>query len=155
MNLISNHNALELYAKYFPDVIPNIFQQEMIEQIQNVTVWEDTLKFWVLNDYRGRSVGKMLEYYDNYQQSIGIEDVLRAYTDKDARLVEIATLQVLMTATQPIKSVNYFRPAIDDIYSGLEKVKEREMRVSSKTIDVVLARRREQYEKSRQILSTN
>ena len=131
MNLISNHDALELYAKYFPDVIPNIFQQEMIEQtVTDMDVWQETLIFWLGNGYRAQSILKMLDYYGNYQKSIGIEDVLRAYTDKDARLVEIATLQVLMTTTQPIKSVNYFRPAIDDIYSGFEKVKEREMRVS-------------------------
>ena len=148
--------ALTIYAEYFPEFTPSCFQQDLIEQtVTDMEVWRETLLYWAGNGYRPQSILKMLDYYGNYQKSVSVDDVVRAFSDKDARLVEIATLQVLMTSTQPIKSVNYFRPAIDEIYGGLERVRERELHVSSGTIDAVLARRRQQYEKSRQILSTN
>ncbi len=92
----------------------------------------------------------MLEYYANYKHPVTVEAVLKEFADKDVRLVEIAYLQVMMVraADDPIKSVNYFKPAIEDIYAGFEKVRSRQMSISSATIGVVLEARRRQAKKA-------
>jgi hypothetical protein len=52
------------YRKAFPLARPNIFQMEMIElEVTDGDAWNETLRFWLGNDYRAQSVFKMLEYY--------------------------------------------------------------------------------------------
>lgn len=146
MNNLQSSPIIE-YQKFFPHFTPSCYQQDLIETfVTDLDVWRETLMFWAGNDYRPQSIAKMLDYYAKYQKPISLADVLKAYPDKDARLVEIATLQVLMNMAEPVKSVNYFKPAIDEIYSGIAKAGDRQLSISSGTIDAVLARRRKQYD---------
>lgn len=138
------------YQRYFPEFTPSCFQQDMIENlVTNNDAWDKTLLFWASNNYRPQSIGKMLEYYDKLQQQPSgdwVADAIQSNPNADARLVEIAVLQVMMKTDAPIKSVNYFKPAIDDLYGGIAKAGERQLPISSGTIDAVLARRRQQYD---------
>ena len=142
--------TLSTYQRYFPEFTPSCFQQDMIESlVTDNDAWDKTLLFWASNNYRPQSIGKMLEYYDKLQQQPSgdwVADAIKSNPDADARLIEIAVLQVLMKTDAPVKSVNYFKPAIDEIYSGIAKAGDRQMTISSGTIDAVLARRRMQYE---------
>ncbi len=148
--------TLATYQRYFPEFTPSCFQQDMIENlVTDNDAWDKTLLFWASNNYRPQSIGKMLEYYDKLQQQPSgdwVADAISSNPDADARLVEIAVLQVLMKTDAPVKSVNYFKPAIDEIYSGIAKAKVRQLTVSSPTIDAVLARRRKQYDTQTQRL---
>ena len=141
---------LATYHRYFPEFTPSCFQQDMIATlVTDNDAWDKTLLFWASNNYRPQSIGKMLEYYDKLQQQPSgdwVADAISSNPDADARLIEIAVLQVLMKTDAPVKSVNYFKPAIEEMYSSIAKVKDRQLTVSSPTIDAVLARRRKQYD---------
>lgn len=55
---------LEMHKKMFPQVNLNWYQQDLLEvEITDENTWGETLKFWLSNDYRGHSIGKMIDYY--------------------------------------------------------------------------------------------
>jgi predicted RNA-binding Zn-ribbon protein involved in translation (DUF1610 family) len=57
--------ALEMHKKMFPQVSLNFYQMDLVEvEIDDLGAWKETLKFWASNDYRGQSVGKMIDYYN-------------------------------------------------------------------------------------------
>lgn len=70
---------------------------------------------------------------------------LKAHADKDARLVEIATLQVLMTTTAKISHINYFRPAIEEMCGKVDTARDKFGKPSDNAISAILERRRLQY----------
>lgn len=56
--------AVQLYNRFYPNSIPTIFQQELIEdRIKDLIAWRTTLEYWAGNDYRPQSILKMLDYY--------------------------------------------------------------------------------------------
>ena len=56
---------LEMHKKMFPGASLNFYQMDLLEvEIQDEGAWKETLKFWASNDYRGQSVGKMIDYYN-------------------------------------------------------------------------------------------
>ncbi len=58
--------ALLIYKRYFPHLTPNLFQQDKLEQlVTDLERWDATCEFWILNDYRGQSIGKMIGYYND------------------------------------------------------------------------------------------
>lgn len=55
---------LEMHKQMFPHVNLNYYQMDLLEvEIQDEDIWAETLRFWLSNDYRGQSVGKMIDYY--------------------------------------------------------------------------------------------
>lgn len=58
------NEALKLYNQFYPNVTPNIYQQDLIEaSVNDLAAWQTTLQYWAGNDYRPQSIFKMLEYY--------------------------------------------------------------------------------------------
>lgn len=147
--------TLSTYQRYFPEFTPSCFQQDMIESlVTNNDAWDKTLLFWASNNYRPQSIGKMLEYYDKLQQQPSgdwVADAVSSNPDADARLVEIAVLQVLISRfwndiNSPIHSVNYFKSAVDEMCGKVDKAVS-EYQLTGRTVDVVLQLRREQFKK--------
>jgi hypothetical protein len=63
---IENMTPLEMHKKMFPHVNLNFYQMDLLEvEIKDEGAWKETLKFWASNDYRGQSVGKMIDYYNS------------------------------------------------------------------------------------------
>lgn len=59
-----NDSPMDIYKRYFPKHELSCYQQDLIEgTVKDLGAWERTLEFWAGNDYRPRSVFKMLAYY--------------------------------------------------------------------------------------------
>ena len=46
----------------------------------DIALWKQTLTFWAANDYRPRSIGKMIEYYEGLEN--GNHGTNRNYSQK-------------------------------------------------------------------------
>jgi len=75
---------LEMHKKMFPNVNLNFYQMDLVEvEIDDMGAWEETLKFWASNDYRGQSIGKMIEYYNGVKNGSHRKPSYGKRTDTD------------------------------------------------------------------------
>jgi hypothetical protein len=140
--------ALEIYNEYFK-FVPSIYQQDLIESsVTDFERWRETLEFWAGSGYQPRNVLGMLRHYEKLPPGDWVHAVLKEHPTRDARLVEIAVIEVVLTrrysnATKRIGSVNYFKPAVEQMTAKVFAVAD--LGLSSQMIDAVLERRREQF----------
>lgn len=60
-----------IYRNVFPTVADSLtaFQREQIELLPNAATWKKTCEWWLLQGYKPRSIGRMIErYYEQEQQ---------------------------------------------------------------------------------------
>jgi biotin operon repressor len=64
---------LDAYHEEFPDYRPNARQKEEVQaRVDDLDVWREVLKWWRLNGYSAKSIGRML---DKYRQTDSPEDL--------------------------------------------------------------------------------
>ena len=64
---------LGAYHEEFPDYRPNVRQKEEIQaRVDDLDLWREVLKWWSLNGYTAKSIGRML---DKYRQTDSPEDL--------------------------------------------------------------------------------
>ncbi|MEQ1762572.1 MAG: helix-turn-helix domain-containing protein [Pyrinomonadaceae bacterium] len=62
---VKDNVLLHMYFAAFPDFSPPIFLQETIlDRVSDQEIWRQALKYWLENDYRPKSVGKLCDRYD-------------------------------------------------------------------------------------------
>lgn len=62
---LAEPTAITEYRRYFPDDTLSCFQLDLVEtRATDLKLWGKVLYFWASNGYKGRSIGRMLDYYD-------------------------------------------------------------------------------------------
>lgn len=57
-------DPITIHQEHFGAVSLSIGQKEQIRaKVDDVDTWREVVEYWMLNDYRGRSVGKMIQMY--------------------------------------------------------------------------------------------
>lgn len=56
------NGAYEIYRRFFDRVLP-IFTQEQLSQVEDMAIWEQTLRDWLTNDYKSQNVAGMIRQY--------------------------------------------------------------------------------------------
>lgn len=54
---------LQIFRQFYPYFMPNIYQQDLLEQVDDLVRFRTAVEYWASNDYRPQSVGKLLNYY--------------------------------------------------------------------------------------------
>jgi DNA-binding MarR family transcriptional regulator len=63
---IKEESALSIFKTFFPDVSPNLFQQDQLTTyVTDLSKWKTTVVFWKTNGYQGRHVGRLIDCYTN------------------------------------------------------------------------------------------
>lgn len=141
---------LTAYAEMFPEFTPSCYQQDLIlAAVTDMDAWDATLKFWKGNAHRPQSILTMLDYYSKYKAPPSgdwIADTIKAHPHIDARLVEIAVIQTLLTTQAKVAHVNYFHGPVEQLHSDLKRGEDKMgITVSSGLIGAILLRRQGQY----------
>lgn len=59
-----DRTALTIHNRWYPDVSLSIGQKEILKQIGDLGVWSDVVEWWCGNGYKGRSISRMKEKYE-------------------------------------------------------------------------------------------
>lgn len=68
---IAHNTPLSIFRQYFPDFIPSVFQQDLIESSVDPSKdllysrWKRAVMFWAGNGYQPRSVDKLINCYES------------------------------------------------------------------------------------------
>jgi hypothetical protein len=57
-------SALSIHQEWYPDVSLSIGQKEILKQIEDLAVWSDVVEWWCGNGYKGRSISRMKQRYE-------------------------------------------------------------------------------------------
>lgn len=62
------------HKRAFPETRLTLYQMDLIEgTVKDERAWQSTIRFWAGNAFRGESVWKMLQYYEEQVQKFGMD----------------------------------------------------------------------------------
>ena len=61
-------DAVKIYRRYFNYPVDVLIKDEINLQVDDLELWEDTCKYWKLNNHKAKSVGRMLSRYQEQKR---------------------------------------------------------------------------------------